>query len=313
MATREKYEAGFDETGEKQLSTMECPECEGTLETDGGETACLSCGLILEEYRLERRGRRTFPDDEENKERTGAPLTYGRHDRGLSTEIGYKRDANGKCLQGRKRRQVARMRREHARARWRSTKERNLAHGCGEIARLVSGLDLARDTREEASSLFRRAQNDGLLRGRSVEAIATGCVYAICRCRGLTRTFEEVVAVAQCTESALKNAYGTLNRELSLPTPPRRPREFISTFASELGVSSEIEHRARKLTVQATEAGLTNGVNPAGFAAACLGVSAATQNGSLTQTRLADVASVSPSTIRTHQTRVHEDLLEVQA
>jgi transcription initiation factor TFIIB len=308
MATRELYEAEFDETGEKQLTETVCPECEGTLKSDGGETACLSCGLILEDYRLDRRGRRSFPDDAENKERTGAPLTFGRHDRGLSTEIGYKRDANGNFLQGRKRRQVARMRREHTRARWRSTKERNLAHGCGEIARLVSVLDITRDTREEASALFRRAQSEELLCGRSVEAIATGCVYAICRCRGLTRTFEEIAAVAQCPESALNNAYRTLNRELSLPTPPRRPREFIAGFASDLEVSSAIEHRARELTLEATEAGLSNGVHPGGFAAACLGVAADNHEISLTQMRLADVANVSPSTIRAHRTRLRDGL-----
>lgn len=84
---------------------------------------------------------RTVDEDDTNRERTGPPVTEGRHDRGLSTESGFKIDGNGNTPSGRERYQLGRLRRDHARAEWRSEAERTLAHGCTEIARMVGALD----------------------------------------------------------------------------------------------------------------------------------------------------------------------------
>jgi len=77
---------------------------------------------------------------------------------GLSTEIGRGKDANGNALSGRKRRQVARMRREQTRGRFPIKAERNLAHGLGEVRRLASALELSDSVRDQACQLFRSAQ-----------------------------------------------------------------------------------------------------------------------------------------------------------
>jgi len=68
------------------------------------------------------------------------------------------------------------MRREQTRARWRSEAEQNLAHGLGEVRRLTNALDLSDTLRDQACRLFRSAQNEDLLRGRSIEAIAAASV-----------------------------------------------------------------------------------------------------------------------------------------
>jgi transcription initiation factor TFIIB len=58
---------------------------------------------VVSEDRIDRGPEwRSFADDDTNPERTGAPLTRSRHDRGLSTEIG-----RSTKLKGRKRRQFA--------------------------------------------------------------------------------------------------------------------------------------------------------------------------------------------------------------
>ena len=80
------------------------------------------------------------------------------------------------------------MRREQSRGRWRSKAERNLAHGLGEVRRLASALELSDSVRDQACQLFRSAQNEDLLRGRSIEAIAAASVYGACRCNGRVTT-----------------------------------------------------------------------------------------------------------------------------
>jgi len=301
MATTESYQRTFDEQTNGSISADECPECDGRLRTDGGETRCVECGLVVEACRVDRRGPRTFDGDDTDRRRTGAPLTEARHDRGLSTKIGHATDANGTQLSGRKRRQLARLRREHTRAKWRSKAERNLAHGCTEIARIVGALGLDRDDREQASSLFRSAQQADLLKGRSIEAFAAATVYAVCRCTDATRTLGEVASVARCARQKVTNAYDIINEDLGLPAPPQRPRSFIPALASATGVPAETESHARALAEQAWTVGESLGTHPAGFAAGCLEVACRDHGVEVVQLDLASEADVSPATVRTHR------------
>ncbi|WP_424004761.1 transcription initiation factor IIB [Haloarcula salina] len=304
MASREIYDTGFDESSGRTIAADTCPECSGRLETECGEIACQDCGVVVESCRLDRRRPRLFADDETSKARTGAPLTEARHDRGLSTEIGYKRDANGNTLSSKKQRQLGRLRREHGRARWRSKAERNLATGLVEIGRLSGDLELAQSLREQASSLFRTAQDNDLLVGRSIESIAAASVYATCRLNGTTRTLAEVAAVASVNVDRVENGYRTLNAELELPVPPQSPVAFLPSLAAEFELPARVEQRAREFAVRAHDEGLSSGTHPAGFAAACLAVAASSMADPPSQLALADAADVSTATIRNHRDRL---------
>lgn len=133
MAHSDCYANGFDEQTGTEIPAEECPECDSQLVTEAGETRCTECGLIFDEYRFDHRGPRTFPGDEDSLERTGAPLTNARHDRGLSTKIGEVHEGKGNELSQRKRRHLARLRREHSRSRYGSKADRNLGFECSEI------------------------------------------------------------------------------------------------------------------------------------------------------------------------------------
>jgi transcription initiation factor TFIIB len=301
MSSRDIYERGFDESTGKTTNAETCPDCDGTIRTIDGEQCCEDCGLIVEACRLDRRGPRTFWDDETEKRRTGGQRTVTRHDRGLSTKIGQKRDANGNALPGKKRRQLARLRREHDRSRFRTKRERNLAHGLGGIDRVTAQLDLSKSPQERASSLFKTAQDANLLIGRSIESIAAGCVYAVCRINDVPRTLDEIASVAAVGGEKVWNGYMVLNRELDLPVPPQHPQEYIPRLVSAFGLPCRTERHARDIATKATDAGLATGVNPAGFAAGCVAVAAARQGVEVIQRDLAEEADVSPTTVRAHR------------
>ncbi len=271
-----------------------CPECDGTLRTAGTETVCNECGLVVSEDELDRGPEwRSFADDETNPERCGAPLTRSRHDRGLSTEIG-----RSTRLKGRKRRRVARMRKQHKRAQISSKRERNKVHGFTEIRRLIGQLELPDALRDRACVLFESAQDADLLQGRSIEGFGAAAVYAVCRTASISRTLEEIVAVASADENELKAAYSALNRELDLPTGPIAPTEYLARYASKLDVPNDIERCARTLAGDAHDSGLTAGKNPSGVAAACLYTAARQTGYELTQKEAGAVADVSAVTIR---------------
>ncbi len=273
-----------------------CPECGGTIVTEGDETLCANCGLIVSEDRIDHGPEwRSFSDDDTNRERTGAPLTRSRHDRGLSTEIGHGHTVR---LTGRKRRQLARMRREHNRSKISSKAERNQVYGFTEIRRLVSAMELPRSVRESAAVLFESAQSADLLRGRSLEGFAAAAVYATCRTQSIARSIDEIVEIARADENELQAAYDALNRELGLPTGPIDPKEYIPRFASQLEATDAVETTALRLATTAKDNGLTNGRDPTGVAAGCLYLAARSEGSELTQAAIADVADVSPVTLR---------------
>jgi transcription initiation factor TFIIB len=271
-----------------------CPECDGGLQSDDTETVCGDCGLVVDEHAIDPGPEwRSFADDETNPERTGAPLTRSRHDRGLSTEIG-----RSTRLKGRKRRQIARLRRQHKRTQIRSKAERNRVYGFTEVRRIVGTLDLPEHVQERACVLFESAQDAGLLQGRSIEGFAAAAIYATCRVSAVSRTLGEVTDVSKADRAELDAAYDAMNRELGLSTGPIDPAEYLPRFASKLDVPRDVERRAADLVERARDAGIDNGRNPCGVAAACLYTASEERAGELTQAEAAAVADVTPVTLR---------------
>ncbi|MFA1609538.1 transcription initiation factor IIB [Halobellus rubicundus] len=283
--------------------TNACPECGGHPETARGETLCGDCGLVLSEYRIDHGPDwRSFDDSDTDPKRTGAPLTRSRHDRGLSTEIG-----RSTRVKGRKRRRLARMRRQHNRARIASKRERNQVYAFTEIRRLTGALSLPERIRDHACSLFRSAQSEDLLRGRSLEGFAAAAVYAACRIARVSRTVDEVADAAKATKGEQTTAYDAINRELGLPVGPIDPAEYLPRFASELDLVGEVERRAREYVDEAAERGLSVGRNPSGVAAACLYTAGRDLGVGVTQRDAADVAGVTPVTLRSTYQQLREE------
>ncbi|MFB6110590.1 MAG: transcription initiation factor IIB family protein [Halodesulfurarchaeum sp.] len=273
-------------------STRTCPECAGSLRVDGTETLCTECGLIVEENPIDHGPEWRNFEDGPDRRRTGAPLSRSRHDRGLATEMGHTNRATG-----RKRRRLHRMRRQHDRSKVRSTAERNQIYGFTEIRRVTSALSLPTDVRDQACVLFESAQREDLLLGRSLEGFAAASVYAVCRTNGLARTTEEITAIAKATDSEFRSAYDAMNRELGLQTGPIDPAEYLPRFATELGLGPDIEAAARSLLLETDPTDL-GGRNPSGVAAAALYAVTDVETGGPTQEDAAELAGVTPVTLR---------------
>ncbi|NEU58073.1 transcription initiation factor IIB family protein [Halorussus sp. MSC15.2] len=288
-----------------------CPECGGnvTADEEHGETVCAECGLVVEEDNVDRgpEWRAFDASEKDEKSRVGAPTTKMMHDKGLSTNIGWQdKDAYGRSLGSRQRQKMQRLRKWNERFRTRDSKERNLKQALGEIDRMGSALGLPEEVRETASVIYRRALDEDLLPGRSIEGVATAAVYAAARQTGTPRSIDEVANVSRIDEMEFKRTYRYIVRELSLQIQPADPEDYVARFASELGISDESERRARELLRNAKRQGIHSGKSPVGLAAAAVYAGPLLTNEKVTQAEVSDVAQVSEVTIRN---RYHE-LLE---
>ncbi|NHN46624.1 transcription initiation factor IIB [Halostella sp. JP-L12] len=281
-----------------------CPECESAsliTSGDGNERSCEECGLIVEEQNIDRGPEwRAFNHQErQSKSRVGAPTTQTMHDKGLTTTIDWKnKDAYGRSLSSDKRNQMNRLRKWQERIRTKDAGERNLQFALSETDRMASALGVPRSVREVASVIYRRALDEDLIRGRSIEGVATATLYAACRMEGIPRSLEEVAAVSRVERKEIGRTYRYVSQELGLEMEPVDPKQYIPRFCSELDLSEEVQSKANEIIDTTTEMGLLSGKSPTGFAAAAIYAGSLLCNEKQTQREVADVAQVTEVTIR---------------
>jgi transcription initiation factor TFIIB len=281
-----------------------------TLDDGRAEYSCEDCGLVLSSDVIDHGPEWRSFDDETDRSRVGAPTTPSLHDRGLSTDIGWRDvDARGSELSPQRRRQLQRLRTWNRRMKATGGRERNLQHALGEIHRMSSALAVPESVRESASVLYRRALESDLLPGRSIEAMATAALYAAARRDGVPRPVDEVAAVSRVDRLEFLRAYRYLVRELGLAVAPTDPEAYLGRMVSRLDVSTETARQARELVRAATAEGVHSGRNPVGIAASAVYAAGRLTNADLTQSQVAEAAGVTEMTIRNR----YGELLEAAA
>jgi transcription initiation factor TFIIB len=297
---RDETEEDSDVRDEDDLT---CPECEGQLvhDEERAETVCADCGLVVEEGGIDPgpEWRAFDAQEKDEKSRVGAPTTTMMHDKGLSTNIGWQdKDAYGNSLSSRQREKMQRLRTWNERFRTRNSKERNLKQALGEIDRMASALGLPENVRETASVIYRRALDDDLLPGRSIEGVATAALYAAARQAGTPRSLDEISGVSRVDKMELTRTYRYIVRQLGLEVQPADPVSYLPRFTSDLDLSEEAERQARELLESAKSDGVHSGKSPVGLAAASIYAAALLTNEKVTQSQVSKVTDVSEVTIR---------------
>jgi len=221
------------------------------------------------------------------------------HDKGLTTTIDWKdKDAYGRSISSKKRSQMHRLRKWQERIRTKDAGERNLQFALSEIDRMASALGVPRSVREVASVIYRRALKEDLIRGRSIEGVATSALYAACRKEGIPRSLEEISEVSRVERKEIGRTYRYISQELGLEMKPVDPKKYVPRFCSELELSEEVQTKANEIIETTAEKGLLSGKSPTGYAAAAIYAASLLCNEKKTQREVADVAQVTEVTIR---------------
>jgi transcription initiation factor TFIIB len=273
-----------------------CPECGSRRREEDerhGETVCADCGLVLEEGAID-----PGPDwrafdaaQREERSRAGPGRTVMRHDLGLGSKIGY---GGGS---GERKAQLGRMRRYHRQATYRPGADRNVVRALSEIERIASALGLPESVAETAATTYRRAQGEGFLHGRSIEATAAACVYAAARFQRLPRPLGDVAEHAQADEEDIGRTYRRLSETLNLAVPITYPTDLLPGIVSDLELAPPLQERARAL-IEATPEEDVVGKNPSSVAAAAVYRAGRQLGRSVTQSEVAEAAGVTEVTLR---------------
>jgi transcription initiation factor TFIIB len=167
-----------------------------------------------------------------------------------------------------------------------------------ELDRLSSQLSVPRNVKETAAVIYRKAIENRLVRGRSIEAMVAATVYAAARVRRVPRTLEEIAEETRINKKELGRCYRLLIRKLSLTIPLASPVDYLVRFGTELGLSGVCQRNAATILSSAKENGLTAGKDPTGLAAAAIYISGILKSERRTQRAIAEVARVTEVTVR---------------
>jgi transcription initiation factor TFIIB len=286
-----------------------CPECAGInlfWNREKGEIICKDCGLVIEDKMVDftQEWREFDAESAQKARRTGAPMTYTQYDQGLGTEVGQKGDLLK--LAGKERNKFFRLRKWQYRI---STAiERNLKLALAELKRVSSFLKLPKSVEEESARIYTLAVQRGLVRGRSMESVVAGALYAACRRHDVPRTLDELSEASGIEKKEIGRTYRFVTRELGISILPSNPADYIARFSSALKLSAETQSKSIEILEKAQKEELTSGRGPTGIAAAALYVAALIHTEKRTQREVADVAGVTEVTIRNRYKELLEEL-----
>ena len=290
-----------------------CPECGSRkIIQDGGsgETVCEGCGLVIAEPTIDTGPEwRAFTQTErETRDRVGMPISFSLYDKGLSTVIQVGRDAYGRELPLKTRDQMRRLRWWQNSCRVYASVGKNIAQAMAELERLSERLHIPSPIQETAAVIYRKALKKGLVRGRSISAVAAASLYAACRLTRTPRTLRELASHTPIDTKDLAQYYRVLLRELDLRMPVAKPQLRVPKIAALAGVGEKTQQRAVEILREAERLKATSGRNPMGLAAAALYIACLENGENRTQKVIADASGVTEVTVRNRYKELKEVL-----
>lgn len=288
------------------IEILACSTCntDQTAITDpeSGEIICSKCGLVIsekiEDYAHQERRAYSIQEADE-RARTGARTSLAFHDMGLSTIIGKaNKDASGQLLNSAMCSSMDKLRIWDSRIHVNSSEDRSLRRAFHQLNTLRDKLGLSDTLVEKSAYLYRKAQERGLIRGRTVDGIMTAAVYIACRETGTPKSLEDISIVSNLKRKDITRCYRRLVFDLDIKIPIVDPMKCIVKVANKLSLSEKTKHKAMNLMTYAIKMEINAGKIPMGLAATVLYASCLKTGENVSQTNIAEASGVTEVTIR---------------
>jgi len=305
-------DAQSNQTGEG----LKCPVC-GSIHlvvNFNGELVCDDCGAVVSEGEPDPgREWRAFTSEEwGRRSRTGEPVKLGATAGSLATFID-RRDIGRLKISSESKKQMYGLNILQTRNRLSTSHERSIARAEALLERIAAALKIPEYVKEEAYSIYRKASELGVVRGRTVESIVAASIYAAARIKGLPLELKNLAQyMSRQNRRTLAKDYRLLVERLSLRMGAPDPALHVPKIISRLGLGKEVQDLALELIEKAKHLGLTAGKDPAGVAAAAVYLATLKGEYRRTQRQVAQAAEVTEVTVRTRYRELAEALSKAE-
>ena len=297
----------FSSNSQLLESNLVCSICKNNqiiTDPESGELICSKCGQVIS-GKVQQEGAewRNFDPlssgDSSSRSRVGMSTSLARHDMGLSTIIGRTdRDASGQKIDAAMRSTMDRLRVWDYRTQIHSATDRNLRNAFFKLDILKDKLGLSDTVIEKAAYIYRKAQERGLVRGRTISGVLAAAIYIACREMGISRTLKDISVHSNVKFKEVAKSYRLLCIELDLKVPIVDPMKYIAKVANKANLSEKTKRQAAEIINKITKREISTGKNPMGLAASVLYMSSIKTGENITQGNLSDAAGVTEVTLR---------------
>ena len=166
------------------------------------------------------------------------------------------------------------------------------------LLNIASNLGLPHSVTEEALRIYSRSVKNKLTMGRSIDNLVAASIFIAVKIHGIPRTLDEIAATMAISKKSVSKAYRLIMREFNIKLQPVSPITFISNFASPLGLSMQVQNRAKELIEITQKKSDLIGKDPKGLAAAALYIASKELKEPRSQVELSKVAHISEVTLR---------------
>lgn len=276
-----------------------CPNCgdgQKVMDHESGELICTSCGYVIRERIGDESEEWSVLATEPGSKLRSSPTSLARSGMGLSTVIGRPDRSAGSGLDAAMRSTFDRLRTWDFRIK--GADERTQRKAFMHLDRLRSALHLSDAVIEKSAYIYRRAQERGLVRGRTMLALMGAAIYIVQREMGISGSLGDIISATNTKEKDIARAYRLILRELDLKVPLVDPVKCVFRVGNRLGIGERTKRRAMDLMNELTHSGMAAGKDPMGLAASVLYVSCLNDDEQKSQREIADAAGVSEVTLR---------------
>ncbi|KAH9833670.1 cyclin-like protein [Rhodofomes roseus] len=287
-----------------------CPECKDpnpniVEQFSSGDLVCGTCGLVLGDRVVDTRSEwRTFANDEgDDPSRVGAasdPLLEGMEQ--LDTTISFRDGGSG----------IARELQRAASRSSASRAERNLLQAFRDISSWCDQFSLPKTISDIAKQLYKRTDEEKLLRGKPSEAIIAACIFIACRQAHVPRTFREICSLTGVSKKTLGQCYKAMEqafnltpgasaqggRHITTPAAARGPEDLLVRYCNHLDLPPNVQPICSDIIIKARELGIADGRSPVSIAGGAIYFTCHLLGKVKSAREISTVAGVSEGTIK---------------
>ncbi|GAA6020443.1 hypothetical protein JCM11491_000248 [Sporobolomyces phaffii] len=282
---------------------LTCPDCKDDTdlleEYSSGDLVCGNCGLVLGDKVVDTRSEwRSFADSEgDDPSRVGGPqdplLDPSEQ---LSTVISFKDNNTGVA-------RALQMAASRVAKDSHNGTGRDLHGAYQQISTMCETISLPKSIIDTTKMLFKRCDEEKLLKGKKQEAIIGACIFVACKQGRVARTFKELMALTGVDKKQITDCFKVIQKSFETMTPNSAPStdldSLITRYCNHLGLSVPLQRACAYTGTRVVEEGILAGRSPITIASSCILFVTSLFGSRVDPKKIAEVAGVQDSTIRT--------------
>jgi len=281
-----------------------------------GQSVCQNCGVVIDDRCIstDREWRSFTKEDDDKKNRVGAPTNPFLWDGGMSTKIGtFSKGGKVDLIDARSHVRDKRLKKWNDRWMVQGREQKNFQIAMGELRKFTSLFNLPSIVQEEIATLYKKSIKNKVMKGKTIKSTILAFIYIMCRRHNFPLDENDLCEKADISNKEFTRSRHQIMALLGLKSKPTRPEDHIVRIYDDLNID---DHSISVIALRTIEKARLQrgsdlffiGKDPSGIAAASIYLTCILKKYRRTQQQISRVANVTEVTLRQRYQKLCEIL-----